>query len=99
MHQALENLEGVAAIADDAMVYGNGGNDEEVCKHHDENLKALPQRCREKHIKINKDIIKFRQKELTYMGHIISAEGLEPDPKKVTAIKEMSAPKDINELK
>ena len=33
------------------------------------------------------------------MGHIISSEGLKPDPKKVTAIKEMRAPKDINELK
>ena len=41
MHQALEDLEGIAVIADDILVYGNGKNNEEACKHHDQNLKAL----------------------------------------------------------
>ena len=35
------------------------------------------------------------QKELLYLGHIISADGLRPDPKKIQAILEMTEPSDV----
>lgn len=33
-------------------------------------------------------------KEVAYMGHLLSADGLQPDPEKVKAIREMPAPTD-----
>ena len=36
--------------------------------------------------------------EVSYMGHILSAEGLKPDPEKVKAVLEMEKPKNVKEL-
>ena len=33
--------------------------------------------------------------ELTYMGHVIGKDGLKPDERKVTAIKNMETPSDV----
>ena len=35
------------------------------------------------------------QRELLYLGHIVSAEGIKPDPKKIQAILEMPVPVDV----
>ena len=37
MHRALENLEGIAVIADDILVYGNGDTLEEARVNHEDN--------------------------------------------------------------
>lgn len=36
---------------------------------------------------------------MPYMGHVITPEGLKPDPKKISAIKSMPAPSDVKSLK
>ena len=36
------------------------------------------------------------QRQLIYLGHQVSAEGIQPDPKMVQAIKEMPAPTNVN---
>ena len=46
-------------------------------------------------MKLNASKIKLRLNEVTYMGHIISNEGLKTDPNKVAAIKTMETPKNI----
>ena len=43
---------------------------------------------------MNLDKLKLILKEVSYLGHRISAEGLNVDPKKIEAITEMSAPTD-----
>ena len=44
-------------------------------------------------IKLNSEKIQFWQKQVSYMGHIISLEGLS-DPNKLKAINEMPPPTD-----
>jgi len=68
-------------------VFGAGDTDEEALKDHDRNL-------REVGIKLNSEKIQFRQKQVSYMGHIISSEGLQADPNKLKAINEMPPPTD-----
>ena len=68
------------AIADDILIFGCGANDEEVVRDRDEKLVALPQRCRDKGVKFNRGKLQLRLKEVTYMGHVLSADGLQPDP-------------------
>ena len=92
--QALAGLSGCKTIADDILVFGCGANDDEAVKDHDENLIALLQRCREKGVKLNRGKLQLRLKEVAYMGHVLSADGLQPDPEKVKAIREMPAPTD-----
>ena len=91
---ALEGLPGQKAIADDNLVFAAGDTDEEALKDHNRNLKEVLNHCRQKGIKLNPEKILFRRKQVSYMGHIISSEGLRADPNKLKAINEMPPPKD-----
>ena len=99
LNEALEGLDGVRTIADDIIVFGVGDTDEEAVVDHDHKLVALLERCRQRHIKLNKDKMKFKLPQLSYVGHVISAEGLKPDPAKVEAIQNMPPPADKQGLR
>jgi len=94
LHGELQGLKGVACIADDILVYGSGDTVDSAAKDHDENLIALLDRCRERNIKLNKDKFKLHTSTVAYMGHLLTAEGLKPDPKKIEAIQLMPPPED-----
>ena len=79
---------------DDIMVFGAGDTDKEALKDHDRNLREVFSRCRQKGVKLNSEKIQSRQKQASYMGYIISSEGLLADPNKLRAINEMSPPND-----
>ena len=91
---ALENIDGIVCRADDIFVYGIGDTYKDAVRDHDSKLIKLLERCREKGIKLNKDKVAFRQKEVTFVDHKISDKGLMADPLKVETIVEMEAPKD-----
>ena len=93
-HEVLENLNGVDVIAEDILVYGRGETYEEALADHDKYLKALLQRARDVNLKFNKDKLQLRLSSIPYMGHLITAEGLKPDPRKTQAIQFMQKPKD-----
>ena len=91
LHQALEGLEGIQCIADDILLYG----DEET---HDERMSRLLERCQVLGIRLNKDKCQFRLPQVSFMGHIVSKEGLKVDPRKVEAILEMNPPVNKEEV-
>ena len=41
----------------------------------------------------------FAQAKTAYLGHIISGEGIEPDPKKLSAVKELVPPTNVKEIR
>ena len=94
LDQALMGLDGCKAIADDILVFGCGATDDDAIRDHDKNLLGLLERCQEKGIKLNSGKLQLRCKEVSYMGHVLSSDGLKPDPEKVRAICEMPAPTD-----
>ena len=69
-------------------MFGAGDTDEEALKDHDRNLREVLSRCRQKGIKLNPGKIPFRQKQVSYMSHIISLEDLRADPNKLEAIND-----------
>ena len=73
-------LHGVAVVADDILVYGIGKKMEEARFNHDANLLQLLDRAREQHLKLNKDKMRLHLTEVLYIGHVISAIGIQPDP-------------------
>ena len=92
---AIQNLPGVKAVADDILIYGEGDSDAEAIRDHDQKLINFLNRCSEQGIKLNKDKFKLRLKELPYIGHVLTPNGLKPDPKKVQVIIDFETPKDV----
>lgn len=52
----------------------------------------------QKKLKLNQDKLTIAAQEVEYFGHVISSEGLKPDPKKVKAIQNMPPPTNKKEL-
>lgn len=99
MIETIEGLSGVHVIHDDFLVTGSGETLKEATQDHDKNLKGLLQRARERGLKMNGDKIKLRRQDVPYMGHILTADGLKPDPAKVEAILKMPKPRDQPDVK
>ena len=95
LDETLEGLHGIEVIADDIVIFGSGDTDEEAEKSHDEAFLSLLERCREKGLKLNEKKLKFKMKTASYMGHVLSAQGLAADPEKVNAITEMPRPTNV----
>ena len=94
VNSALNDLPGVKVIADDTLVYGCGSTDKEALADHDKNLRMLMERCKEKGLALNAQKMQLRLGEVTYMGHLITAEELKIDPEKTKAIRNMPVPVD-----
>ena len=89
----------VTPIIDDILICGIGETREEAEADHDRKLEDLLKTCREKGVKLNKAKMKLKLEEVPFMGHIISADGLKPDPSKVEAIKEMPQPENRQDVR
>ena len=99
MNNTFENLKGTAVIAEVLLVFGEGEDIESATKDHDENLKNALQRARERNLKLNKEKVKLRMTEVPYIGHLLTSEGIKPDPKKVEAVQKMPQPTDVPSVK
>ena len=99
MQEHIEGLYGVEVIADDFVVVGFGNTPEEWHADHDRNVCAFLQRCREKNLKLKKEKAQLRKTEVAFIGHILTPDGLKPDPKKVEAISDMPHPADVQSLR
>ena len=42
---------------------------------------------------------KFAQTEIQYLGHIVNAQGIRPDPKKVSAVQSWPVPKNVHDVR
>ena len=70
-------------IVDDLLVYGDQDDMETVTSDHDKNQRIVLERARERNLTLNKDKVHLRLTEVPYIGHLLTADGLKPDPKKV----------------
>lgn len=87
--QALEGLPNVQCVADDVIIHSK--SEEE----HDDHVRLFLTRCTQHGIKLNSDKCQFKVKEIQFLGHIITPDGLKPDPAKIEAIRNMSPPTEI----
>ena len=88
LHHALEGLEGVRCIADDVIIWGR--TDEE----HDARVCTFLKCCVDKGITLSKEKCRFGLNEIPFMGHVLTSDGLKPDPSKVEAVQNMAPPQD-----
>ena len=54
---------------------------------------------REKQLYANFSKCEFWLEEIAFLGHIVSKNGVKPDPSKISAVKEWEPPKNITEVR
>nr|XP_012466477.1 unnamed protein product [Gossypium raimondii] len=82
----------VVIFIDDILVYSKT----EV--EHDQHLKTVLQILREKQLYGKLSKCEFWLSEVVFLGHVVSADGIRVDPKKIEAIVEWKAPKNSPSL-
>lgn len=50
-------------------------------------------------MKLNKKKLKLLSKEIPNMGHLVTANGLKPDPEKVEAVRNMPKPDNVKAVR
>ena len=77
---------------DDILVYSK--NEEE----HKEHLRLVPEKLREHQLYAKFSKCEFWLKEVGFLGHVISGEGIAVDPTKVQSVTEWLAPTTVGEI-
>ncbi|GFW15556.1 retrovirus-related Pol polyprotein from transposon 297 [Trichonephila clavipes] len=67
-------------------------------EEHLQNIRKVLSKLRDANLNLNPSKSKFFQKEVNYLGHIISAEGVRTDPEKVSAVKNWKRPENLQAL-
>lgn len=78
---------------DDCIVVGN------CLENHNKNLMSILQRLREVNLKLNPLKCEFLRKEIIYLGHKITPEGIFPDPSKIESIRTYPTPQNADDVK
>jgi hypothetical protein len=82
----------VVVFIDDILVYSK------IKEEHDEHLLIVLQTLRKHKLYAKFDKCDFYQKEIQYLGHVISSEGIALNPEKIKSIKEWLVPKDVVDI-
>ncbi|XP_026830969.1 uncharacterized protein LOC113563505, partial [Ooceraea biroi] len=95
MDTVLIGLQGneLFVYVDDIVIYARS------LQEHNIKIARLMKRLREANLKLQPDKCEFLRKEVGYLGHIISSEGVKPDPEKVKAIKNFPIPRNAKNIK
>ena len=88
INEAFEDLEGVETDIDDILVWGTN------TKEHDERLRKVLNRCYAINLTLNEKKCQFNKEEITYLGHKLTQNGVQPDQEKIKAIAAMPPPED-----
>ncbi|CAH1255636.1 RTL1 [Branchiostoma lanceolatum] len=91
--EVLRGCEGVKNIADDVIVHGRG--DEE----HDKRLHHALDKIQQAGLTVNPGKCLFRVPKLTFFGHVVTPDGVNPSEEKIAAIREAEAPKTVGEVR
>ena len=92
IRDVLKGCTGVANISDDLIVHGKD------IEEHDVRLFAVLGRLSEVGLTVNGDKCQFRLTKLTFFGHELTSNGVNPSEEKVAAIRDARPPKDASEV-
>ena len=83
----------VSVYIDDVLIFSR------TLTEHLQHLKLVIQRLLEAGLKLQPSKCHFVRKEVVYLGHIITPEGLKPNPRLVSAVKEFPVPRDVRQVR
>ena len=93
MSEILGDLEGVVCLIDDVLVHGR------TQEEHDERLFQVLSRFQNEGLTLNQVKCKFSQRQVPFLGQIVNDFGIQPDPNKVEAIKNVPVPTNVGEIR
>ena len=93
MLQVTNGLVNTNVFLDDVLIHGK------TLLECEANLDRVLRRLSEHNLTIALEKCSFFKKQCTYLGHIISEDGISPDPSKVSAVKEYPTPKDLHDVR
>ena len=82
----------VEIFIDDILIYSKS------MEEHKEHLRIVLQRLRDRKLYAKLTKCTFYQKQIHYLGHIITADGVSVDPSKIRAILEWPVPQNVSEI-
>ena len=91
---ALQGLEFAQAFADDVVVWSDGDEVE-----HMRRVRVVLERLHSKNIQISPKKTKLGMQRLEFLGHVVSASGVEPQWDKVEAIQKLPVPTSASEVR
>ena len=83
-------MDGVLCLIDDTIVFGQ-------TKEYDLRLKAALERVQRAGVTLNKEKCEFGKEKLTFLGHLMDSQGIQADPEKTKAVREMNQPENASE--
>ncbi len=83
----------VIVYLDEIIVFGR------TLEEHKERLMKVLDRLEEWGLKVSIDKCQVCQRQVKYVGHIVSAAGIAPDPEKVSAVTRWEEPTDLKSLR
>ena len=93
IRETLEGIDGAMNISDDILVSGK------THEEHDQNLREVFQRLREKGLTLNKSKCEYSKDKLEFFGYVFSKDGISPDPKKVEDVVNLHTPSTASEVR
>ncbi|CAK1596608.1 unnamed protein product [Parnassius mnemosyne] len=95
MNTALTGLQGIRCFVylDNIVIYSHDLNS------HIDNLSSVFQRLRNYNLKLQPDKCEFLRREVAYLGHQITKDGVNPNPEKVKAVTQFPTPKSPKDIK
>lgn len=66
---------------------------------HLQHIEEVFKRLKEAGLKLRPNKCKFALRQIKYLGHIISSDGIMPDPEKVSAVQEYPVPQSLKDLR
>lgn len=95
MNTVLAGLSGLKAFVylDGIIIYANSITD------HSDKLQAVFDRLRTFNLKLQPSKCSFMRKEVNYLGHVITDQGVKPNPQKIQCVLNFPVPKNEKEVK
>lgn len=86
METMMEGLAGTRVYMDDIIVWGT------TTEEHDIRLNCVKERIAKYGLLMNWEKCDIRKKQITFIGEVLSADGIRPNPDRITAILQMVRP-------
>ena len=78
---------------DDVLVFGR------TLEEHNSNLSKVFERIRGAGLRLKPRKCNFAKESVEYLGHVVSADGIQTDPQKLRAVNEYPTPSDVKSLR
>ena len=86
MNKVLKGLPFAIAYLDDIIIFS------ETPEHHLAHIRVVLKRLQAANLRMKRSKCSFFKKELHYLGHLFTTEGIKPQLEKVKAISELKPP-------